>query len=406
MAEIFPFKAIRPTSDKVSLVTSRSYEDYSSAELAAQLDFNPLSFLHVLHPAYSSHQMESYDRRFRQVHQKYEEFKHDHILVQDPKPAVYIHRIVTKQRTFTGIIVATSIEDYKSDIIKRHEDTLQYRVELFKDYLKFCGFNTEPVLMTYPDNPMVGKWITEKTSAAAQFEFSTSRQDLHYLWKIDDESEIKQLQDTFAIIGDLYIADGHHRCASAELLYDESSKTPGASVNYMMSFLISESNVHIYEFNRLVKDLNGFSKQEFLRQLCSCFTISEASLYSFRPTGKHEFGMYLDGTFYILKLLEEKCMFNTPVDRLDAQILYEKILQPVLGITDLRNDARIEYVPGKFPISDITTRIDSGSFKIAFILFPADISDIKAIADARQIMPPKSTYIEPKFRSGLVVYEL
>ncbi|RZJ35368.1 MAG: DUF1015 domain-containing protein [Flavobacterium sp.] len=404
MAEIVPFTAVRPTPDKVSLVTCRSYEDYSSAELAAQLDFNPLSFLHVLNPAYSSvHQMLAPEKRFRQVSQKYQEFRNDHILQKDEKPAFYIHRIATKSRIYTGIIVGTSVEDYKNDVIKRHEDTIAYRVQLFKDYLKYSGFNTEPVLMTYPDNPLVGQWIREKTEKPADFEFSTTRQDIHYLWKVDDQQELSRLQEIFAEIGNLYIADGHHRSASAELLYDEGKSD---TRKYFMSFLISESNVRIYEFNRLIKSLNGLSKSDLLKQLSECFLIETKPLNVFQPTQRHEFGMYMGNEFYKLTLKSEKCVFNTPLDKLDAQILYDKVLAPVLGIVDLRNDVRIEYVPGKHPVRNLYARVDSGEFALAFILYPAGIDEIKAIADAHMIMPPKTTYIEPKFRSGLVVYEL
>ena len=405
MAEIVPFRAVRPTPDKVSLVTCRSYEDYSSAELAAQLDFNPLSFLHILNPAYSSaQQMLAPEKRFRQVNQKYQEFRTEEILQQDENPAFYIHRITTKSRIYTGIIVATSLEDYKSDVIKRHEDTIAYRVQLFKDYLKNSGFNTEPVLMTYPDNPLVGQWIRENTIQPADFEFSTTRQEIHYLWKVDDDHEISRLREIFGEIGNLYIADGHHRCASAELLCDED--TCGVTRKYFMSFLISESNVRIYEFNRLIKSLNGLSKSDLLKKLSECFLIESKPLNVFQPTQRHEFGMYMGNEFYKLTLKTEKCVFNTPLDRLDAQILYDKVLAPVLGITDLRNDERIIYVPGKHPVRDLYAKVDSGEFALAFVLYPAGIDEIKAIADAHMIMPPKTTYIEPKFRSGLVVYEL
>lgn len=406
MAKIYPFKAFRPTRDKVSLVTSRSYEEYSAAELASQLDFNPLSFLHILNPAYTNQQKITFEKRFKLVHQKYQDFKEDKILVPDSKPAVYVHRIKTDNNTFTGIIVATTIEDYKDGLIKKHEDTLQYRVELFKDYLKYAGFNTEPVLMSYPDNKEIDNWLEEKTSVIADFEFATTVKDTHYLWKVDDSAEIDFLQKTFDSIGDLYIADGHHRSASANMLYDEQSEIKKESASMFMSFLIADSNVKIYEYNRLIKDLNGLSKEEFLDKVAENFTIEVKSQQLFHPNKKHEFGMYLENEFYALSLKLEKFSFHNALQSLDAQILYDIVLLPILGIADLRNDERIDYIPGKKSVIEIKKIIDSEEFELGFVLFPTDITEIKNIADANLIMPPKSTYIEPKFRSGLVVYEL
>lgn len=405
MARIFPFRAVRPTRDKVSLVTSRSFEEYPPAELAAQLEFNPLSFLHILKPAYSFQQSTGIERRFKLVHQKYSEFKHDGILKQDEKPAIYIHRIRSRDLEFTGIISAVSIEDLKSEQIKKHEDTLLYRVELFKDYMKFAGFNTEPVLMTHPDDSELSDWLDDKTSTLPDFEFSTTKRDIHFLWKIDDEKEIGFLQEAFGRLGALYIADGHHRSASAEMLYDESDN-PTQSRSRFMSFLIADSQVKIYEYNRLIKDLNGMSKADFLKRLSVDFIVSLSHEQLFHPKKKHQFGLYMDGEFYALELKSERTTAQTPLDNLDAQILYERVLKPILSISDLRNDERIDYLPGKVPVTEIRNRVDEGEFKLGFVLYPTNIAEIKAIADARQIMPPKSTYIEPKFRSGLVVYEI
>ncbi len=405
MAKIFPFKAVRPTRDKVSLVTSRSYEEYSAAELASQLDFNPLSFLHILNPAYVHQQTVTFQKRFKLMHQKYQEFKADHILATDEKPSIYIHKITTKIQTFTGIILAASISDYKTDVIKRHEDTLEYRVALFKDYIKIAGFNTEPVLLTYPDNPELEEWIANQSQKDPDFEFSTTAKDTHYLWKIDDEIAISKVQQIFSDIGNLYIADGHHRSKSAEMLFDENDPMIGASKNQFMSFAIADSNVKIYEYNRLIKDLNGLEKSAFLKKLEPHFNI-ELKLGTFQPSEKHSFGMYLDNEFYALALKENQFDIQSALGRLDAQILYEKVLFPILGIEDLRNDERIEYISGKQSISEVKNKVDSGEFELAFLLFPATIAEVKAIADAHQMMPPKSTYIEPKFRSGLVVYEI
>jgi uncharacterized protein (DUF1015 family) len=221
MAKIIPFQAARPTRDKVCLVTCRSYEEYVTAELAAQLDFNPLSFLHVIKPAYNNQETVTFEKRYRQVHQKYHDFKNENIIVKDAKPAIYIHKIVTNHHSFTGLIVAANIDDYRNNKIKKHEETLAFRVRLLKEYMKYSEFNTEPVLMTYPDNSEIEEWILNQTDKLADFEFSTTKKEINYLWKIDDEVEIAWIQNVFSQVDSLYIADGHHRTEAARLLSEE-----------------------------------------------------------------------------------------------------------------------------------------------------------------------------------------
>ena len=406
MAKIKPFKAVRPAPDKVALVTCRTYDDYSSAELAAWLDFNPYSFLHVIHPAYANAQKVSLEKRFKAVANKYQDFKHDQILIEEEHPVFYLYEIQSKGQTFTGIIAGTSVKDYQDNVIKKHEDTLQYRVELFKDYLHQTNFNTEPVLITYPDSVEINTFISLRKNSKPVYEFSTTNKEKHTLWKIDTQSEIDWLQEHFEKIPNLYIADGHHRSASAELLYEQDKHLGNENLNYFMSFLIAESNVKIYEFNRLIRDLNGLNKEEFIKKLSENFIIKAKDQEIWKPQNKFEFGMYLDGSFYALFYKHENHIATTVLDDLDAQILYDKVLFPILGIEDLRNDERIDYIPGKQSISVIKDLIDEGEFEVGFMLYPSDINEIKALADNNLIMPPKSTYIEPKFRSGLVVYEL
>ncbi len=405
MSKIIPFKAVRPVADKVGLVTCRNYDDYSSAELAAWLSFNPYSFLHVIHPAYVHSQKITLDKRFKGVAHKYQDFKTDGVFVEETKPVFFVYEIQTKTNSFIGIVAGTSIEDYKNNVIKKHEDTLQYRVELFKDYLHQTGFNTEPVLITYPDNLSINQWIAEKKKSTPLYNYSTTNKEKHQLWKIDNEAEIQWLQQQFDKIPELYIADGHHRSASAELLHDEYKDDGNEKLNYFMSFLIAESEVKIYEFNRIIRDLNGYEVNDFLAQLDDHFIIKNKEQELWKPQSKFEFGMYLDGNFYALFYKLEKANPSI-LENLDAQILYDKVLQPLLGIEDLRNDERIEYIPGKQSILTIKELIDEGEFEVGFMLYPSDISEIKALADNNLIMPPKSTYIEPKFRSGLMVYEL
>ena len=405
MSKIIPFKAIRPTADKVALVSCRNYDDYSAAELASWLNFNPYSFLHVINPAFINSQKITLDKRFKGVAHKYLDFKNEGIFVSEENPVFFLYEIQTKNQTFTGMVAGTSIDDYKNNVIKKHEDTLQYRVELFKDYLHQTQFNTEPVLITYPDKTEITTWISERKKTNPLYNFSTTNKEKHLLWKIDDATEITWLQKQFEQIPELYIADGHHRSASAELLYDENKHLGNENLNYFMSYLIAESQVKIYEYNRIIRDLNGFTKEDFLEKLAHHFIIKNKEQELWKPESKFEFGMYLDGEFYALFYkLENKKL--TLLENLDAQILYDKVLLPLLGIEDLRNDERIEYISGKQSVSVIKDLIDEAEFEVGFMLYPSNINEIKDFADNNLIMPPKSTYIEPKFQSGLMIYEL
>ena len=405
MSKIIPFKAVRPTADKVGLVTCRNYEDYSAAELAAWLNFNPYSFLHIINPAYQNVHNISLEKRFKGVANKFQDFKNNDVFVEDEIPAFYLYEIKTKADVFTGIVAGTSVEDYKNDVIKKHEDTLQYRVEMFKDYLHQTRFNTEPVLITYPDSVEINTWILLKKKNRAVYEFSTTNKEKHTLWKIDTQSDIDWLESHFEEIPNLYIADGHHRSASAELLLEQDQHLGNPNLNYFMSFLIAESNVKIYEFNRIIRDLNGFTKEVFLEKLAENFEIESKEQELWKPQNKKEFGMYLDEKFYAL-IFKHKAQREGIKQKLDAQILYDTVLHPLLGIGDLRNDERIDYISGKQSVTAIKEKVDDGEFAVGFMLYPSNINEIKAFADNNLIMPPKSTYIEPKFRSGLVVYEL
>jgi uncharacterized protein (DUF1015 family) len=405
MSKIIPFKAVRPTTDKVALVTCRNYEEYSAAELAAWLNFNPYSFLHIINPAYQNVNNISLDKRFKGVANKFQDFKNNEVFIEDEIPAFYLYEIKTKNDVFTGIIAGASVEDYKNDVIKKHEDTLQYRVEMFKDYLHQTRFNTEPVLITYPDSVEINTWILLKKKNRAIYEFSTTNKEKHTLWKIDTQSDIDWLENHFSDIPNLYIADGHHRSASAEMLLEQDQHLGNPNLNYFMSFLIAESNVKIYEFNRIIRDLNGYTKEDFLEKLKENFEIESKEQELWKPQNKKEFGMYLDNKFYAL-IFKHKEQREGIKQKLDAQILYDTVLQPLLAIGDLRNDERIDYISGKQSVTAIKQKVDEGEFAVGFMLYPSNINEIKAFADNNLIMPPKSTYIEPKFRSGLVVYEL
>ncbi|WP_346883921.1 DUF1015 domain-containing protein [uncultured Algibacter sp.] len=411
MAKIIPFKAVRPTRDKVSLVASRSYQSYTQDELEARLDYNPFSFLHIVNPGYKYDKQIKGEERYRLVKNRYLEFKEDHIFIQDKTPSYYVYKIINRDgNTCSGIIAAASAEDYKNDIIKKHEDTIEFREHIFKDYLKTVGFNAEPVLLTYPDNDIISNTVSNIQKERAEYEFTTHFKDTHYLWLINDVATVNTIQSTFKTIDTVYIADGHHRSASSCLL-SETLKTENKqhtgheSYNFFMSYLIPESHLKIYEFNRLIKDLNGLSKESFLIQLDTMYRIENRGAELYKPNNKHHFSMYLDGEFYSLYLRKHNYKFNNALDALDTQILYKTILEPILGISDLRNNTRIDYSHGKNDLVTIKSKVDQGNYAVGFGLVPITVDEIKAIADAGLTMPPKSTFIEPKLRSGVTIYE-
>jgi len=411
MAHIIPFKAVRPTRDKVSLVAARSYQSYTKEQLEARLRDNPFSFLHIVNPGYKYDKEISGEARYSLVKNRYLEFMEDGIFAQDDTACYYVYKIVDRDKQmFNGIVAAASAVDYETDVIKKHEDTIEHREIIFKDYLKTVGFNAEPVLLTYPDNEVIGNIIAETQQERAEFEFTTTYRDTHYLWKIDDNDLVKKIQKEFEQMKTIYIADGHHRSSSSYLLYkDLKANNPNHTgkerYNFFMSYLLPESCLKIHEFNRVVKDLNGLSKEEFLIHLDTLYRIENRGTIPYKPSKKHHFSMYLDGEFYSLYLRKSIYNFETSLDALDAQILYKTILQPILGIQDLRNDNRISYINGKKDIVNMKDSIDSKLFAVGFGMVPVNMQEMKQIADDGLKMPPKSTFIEPKLRCGVTIYE-
>ncbi|MGB0980724.1 MAG: DUF1015 domain-containing protein [Winogradskyella sp.] len=411
MPKIIPFKAVKPTRATVGLVATRSYQSYTDNERNSRMEYNPYSFLHIINPGYKYDQEVKGYERYKLVKNRYLEFKEEGILVKDKKPSFYVYKIVNRLgQEFNGIIAATSSEDYKQNNIKKHEDTLAKREQDFKTYLQQVGFNAEPVLLTYPDNATLAEVIKQTQNNFAEFEFTTTYRDTHYLWKIDDAATVTKIEDEFKTIKTIYIADGHHRSASSYLLSeDEKEKNTNHNgnedYNFFMSYLIPESELVIHEFNRLVTDLNGLTKEAFLIKLDTYFRIENRGLIPYKPLKSHHFSMYLDGEFYSLYLRKTNYEFKTALDELDAQILYKTILEPILGIEDLRNSNRISYVNGQHEMVTIKSSVDNGDFKVGFGMCPATVAQIKQIADQGLKMPPKSTYILPKLRSGITIYE-
>lgn len=411
MANIIPFKAVRPTRDKVSLVAARAYQSYTLEQRESRLRDNPFSFLHIVNPGYKYDKQISGEARYNLVRNRYLEFKEDAIFVQDDKPCYYVYQITDRDKqVFNGIIAAASAEDYENDVIKKHEDTIEFREIIFKDYLKIVGFNAEPVLLTYPDNEVIAQIVEEVQKDRAEFEFTTTYRDTHLLWKVENDEQLKNIEYEFQQMETIYIADGHHRSASSYLLYKDlkannQSHKGNESYNFFMAYLIPESDLRIHEYHRLIKDLNGLTKEEFLIQLDMLYRIENRGHTPYKPLNTHHFSMYLDGEFYSLHLRKTGYEIESSLDALDTQILYKTILEPILGINDLRNDERIGYINGKKDIVSMKNSIDNGNFRVGFGMLPVSIEEMKTIADDGLKMPPKSTFIEPKLRSGVTIYE-
>ncbi|MBB4119698.1 uncharacterized protein (DUF1015 family) [Mesonia hippocampi] len=411
MPKVIPFKAVRPTRDKVGLVACRPYQSYTQDQRESRLNYNPFSFLHIVNPGYKYHKEIAGKQRYQLVKNRYLEFREENIFIQDPQPYYYVYRIIDRERnSFTGIIAATSIEDYKANCIKCHEDTLTEREINFKEYIKTVGFNAEPVLLTHPRNKNLDNIIAEVTKDRPEYEFTTTYRDTHYLWIVKNATYIEKIENAYKEIPALYIADGHHRSASSALLAEDTTLEEKSSnkVNpyqYFMSFIIPEDDLKIHEFNRLITDLNGLSKEEFLIALDSYFIIENLKNEYFKPLEKNQFSMYLDKEFYRLTLKRFSYKFTDALSSLDAQVLYNTVLKPILNITDVRNNKRIAYAHGKKDLTYIKECVDSGDYKVGFGLKPIAVEEMKQIADEGLTMPPKTTYIEPKLRSGITIYE-
>jgi uncharacterized protein (DUF1015 family) len=411
MAKVIPFKAIRPEPDKVHLVASRSVDGYNTAELKEKLAGNPYTFLHVINPDYDDGIKTKPGSRERllKVKDRFKAFVKEKIFMRDEAPCYYIYRQVKNGNTYTGIIACTSIDDYFSGVIKIHEQTLTQREEKLKEYLEVCEFNAEPVLFCYPNNKTIDAFTNETLEKRPDYDFTTTDKVRHSLWVVKDKKSVETLRNEFGSIPNIYIADGHHRSASSALLgkskREKSKNSTGEEAfNFYLGVFFPETQLKIYDYNRVVKDLNGMNEDQFISRLKENFTVKKENGEDFKPRQKHELSMYLNGSWYSLKVNDGVYNPKDPVHSLDAAILTEKLLAPILNIHDLKTDKRIGFVPGVKGSAQLKKMVDEGKFAVAFGLYPVTMEHLKWIADTNNIMPPKSTWVEPKMRSGLVVY--
>ena len=414
MATVKAFRAIRPAPELAHKVAALPYDVMDSIEAREMVKGNPYSFLHVdkaeidLDPS-----IDLYDKRvYEKARDNLREMIKNGVFQQDEKNCLYIYKQVMKGRVQTGLVGCTSIDDYMNNIIKKHEYTRADKEQDRINHVDYCNANTGPIFLTYRAskeiNEIVDNWMADHKPV---YDFVSDDGIGHTVWVIDGDDAIQRLEERFRAVDYLYIADGHHRSASAvKVGLKRRESFPDykgdEEFNFFLSVLFPDEQLYIMDYNRVVKDLNGNSAEEFLKKVGEKFDIEEyTGEGQFRPTVRHTFGMYMDGKWY--KLTAKAGTYNEedPVDRLDVSIMQNNLLDPVLGIKDPRTDKRIDFVGGIRGLGELERRVNAG-MKVAFSMCPTTIKDLMSIADAGKVMPPKSTWFEPKLRSGLFIHEL
>jgi len=414
VAIIKPFKALRPKPELVTSVASPPYDVLNREEAFQMAKGNPNSFLHIGKSEIDlEDNIDPYDKKvYQKAKENLDKMVNEKIYIQDEKDKIYIYRQIMNGRVQTGLVVCTSIDDYLRGVIKKHENTRKDKEQDRINHVNMTDANTGPIFLTYRANRNVRKlidhWIENDKPV---YDFISEDDITHTCWVIDDELVIEQLIKIFADIEYIYIADGHHRAASAAkvgLNRREQFKdfTGNEEFNYFLSVLFPDNELCIMDYNRVVADLCGKSKTEFMEKISDKFKVEiyeEKNPY--KPQIKNTFGMYLDDKWY--KLTARAGTFNEEdvVERLDASILQNNLLSPILGIEDPRTDKRIEFIGGIRGLKELEKRVNKGA-KVAFSLFPTSIEDLMAVADANEVMPPKSTWFEPKLRSGIFIHQL
>ena len=414
MAKVKPFKGLRPPKQLIEVVASRPYDVLSSEEARREAEGNEKSLYHIIKPEIDfapgtdEHAPEVYEKAVENFHA----FQEKGWLVQDEKENYYVYAQTMNGRTQYGLVVAANVEDYLSGVIKKHELTRRDKEEDRMKHVRNSNANIEPVFFSYPDNEeldgIVARVAREK---APEYDFVAPDGFGHHFWVIDNEADIKRITELFAAIPYLYIADGHHRTAAAALVGAEKAKNNpnhrgDEEYNYFLAVCFPASHLKIIDYNRVVKDLNGLTSEEFLAKVAEHFVVEKKGAEIYTPAALHNFALYLDGTWYSLTAREGTYDDNDPIGVLDVTISSNYILRDILGIHDLRSDKRIDFVGGIRGLGELSDRVDSGEMRVALALYPVSMQQLIDIADTGNIMPPKTTWFEPKLRSGLVIHKL
>lgn len=414
MAKIKPFRGIRPPRELVEKVECRPYDVLNSEEARAEAAGNEQSLYHIIKPEIDFPVGTSeYDPRvYEQAARNFKKFRHNGWLVQDSKEHYYIYAQTMNGKTQYGLVVGALVDDYMTGVIKKHELTRRDKEEDRMKHVRVCNANIEPVFFAYPDNQTLNSLICRYAATQPEYDFIAPIDGFrHQLWIISDANDIKLITNEFAKMPSLYIADGHHRSAAAALVGAEKQKNnPNhqgtEEYNYFMAVCFQASELTILDYNRVVKDLNGLSSEEFLKALEKNFIVENRGQEIFKPSHLHQFSLYLDGQWYSLEAREGTFNNADPIGVLDVDISSRLILNEILQIGDLRSSKRIDFVGGLRGLGELKRRVDSGEMRAALALYPVTMQQIMDIADSGKIMPPKATWFEPKLRSGLVIHEL
>ena len=413
MATLKAFKGIRPVKDKVSLVASRPYDVMTSEEARVEAGDNIYSFLHVVKPEIDLPvDIDHYSPLvYQQAKKNFEKLMKDGIFFQDQDECLYIYQLTMNGRKQTGIVGCASVDDYLNNVIKKHELTRPDKEEDRKNHVRVANMNAEPVFFAYLHQKELDDIANKITATTPEYDFTTEDEIHHSFWVISNPGTIKNIIDLFAKMPATYVADGHHRTAAAALVGKERrDKNPNHTgkeeYNYFLAVHFPDNQLQIMDYNRVVKDLNGLNEMQLLDKIAENFELENLEDEQYRPNALHNFGMYLNGQWYSLTAKLGTYNDSDPIGVLDVTILSEKILAPIFNIIDLRTDKRIDFVGGLRGLGELEKRVDSGEMKVAFALYPVTMKQLIDIADTDNIMPPKTTWFEPKLRSGLVVHSL
>ena len=414
MAIVKPFKGVRPPKALVENVQSRPYDVLNSEEARAEAGDNEMSLYHIIKPEidFEAGTADNEPKVYDKAVENFAKFQQQGWLVQDDKEQYYIYAQTMNGKTQYGLVVGAYVDDYLKGNIKKHELTRPDKEEDRMKHVRINNANIEPVFFAYPDNAALDAIVAKYITAAPEYDF-TAKDDgfRHQLWIIDNDADIAAVTEAFSAIPSLYIADGHHRSAAAALVGAEKAKqNPNhkgdEEYNYFMAVCFPASQLTIIDYNRVVKDLNGMTSQEFLDALTKNFDVVKKGADIYKPAALHEFSLYLDGEWYQLTAKEGTYDDSDPIGVLDVTISSNLILDELLGIKDLRRDKRVDFVGGIRGLGELKKRVDSGEMKAALALYPVSMKQLMDIADSGNIMPPKTTWFEPKLRSGLVIHKL